>query len=336
MKKVLLINPTIQPIGVKVLSSSAEVVMAPNGEEATLISYLQSGEIAGVVTRVEKITSRVIDNAPSLEVIGQHGVGVDNIDVKAATDHGILVVNTPASNFMSVAEHAVMLMLALSRRLSESDVAVRKGDFQFRERFYPEEVNGKTLFAVGLGRVGSEVARKCRLAFNMEILAYDPFISESEMAAMGVKSVSWEEGFRLGDFVSIHLPLTVETRNCIGEKELSLMKSEAFLINVSRGGVIQQDALVRVLKESRIRGAGLDVFSPEPPRAGDPVLELPNVILTPHFAGDTYEAKQRCSRTIANEVLTVLKGVLPKFLVNPGIFEDQRAFGKWAERRRPR
>ena len=187
MKKVLLINPTIQPCGVEVLSSGAEIVMAPDGQEGTLVSHLSSGEVSAVVTRVERITRRVIENAPGLEVIGQHGVGVDNIDVKAATEQGVLVVNVPASSFMSVAEHAVMLMLGLARRIIESDAAVRKDDFQFRERFYPAEINGKTLFALGLGRIGAEVAKKCRLAFNMEVLAYDPYVSELEMTSMGVE-----------------------------------------------------------------------------------------------------------------------------------------------------
>lgn len=334
MKKVLLIQPTIQPCGVDLLASGAEIVIAPDGQEDTLVYFLRSGEIRGMVTRVEKITRRIIESAPGLQVIGQHGVGVDNIDVKVATDAGVLVVNAPASNFMSVAEHAVMLMLALSRRITESDGAVRRGDFRFRERFYPIELNGKTVFAVGLGRIGSEVARKCRLAFNMEVLAYDPYLSTSEIAALGARAVLWEEGFRSADFVSVHLPLTAETRNCIGERELSLMKPQAFLVNVSRGGAIDQKALVQTLKESKIQGAGLDVFEPEPPPAGDPLLQLSNVIVTPHFAGDTYEAKQRCSRTIATEVLSVLRGALPRFLVNPAVFENPEAFARWSERRK--
>ena len=332
--KVLLISPTIQPCGVEILASRVEILLAPDGDEDTLISYLSSGDVGAIVTRVEKITRRIIENAPGLTVIGQHGVGVDNIDIQAATDHGVLVVNAPMANYMSVAEHAVMLMLALSRRLSESDCAVRGGDFNFRERFYPTELNGKVLFAVGLGRVGSEVARKCRLGFTMEVLGYDPLVSELEMTAIGVKKVDLKSGLQAADFVSLHLPLTQETHHFIGEKEISYMKPSAFLVNVSRGGVIKQDALVHALKESRIRGAGLDVFDPEPPASNDPILEAPNVILTPHFAGDTYEAKQRCSRSIANEVLTVLNGCLPKFLVNPEVFERPNSLRRLTERRR--
>lgn len=332
MKKVLLIHPTIQPCGVEILASGAEIVMAPDGKEETLISYLASGDVAAVATRVEKITARVIENAPGLEVVGAHGVGVDQIDVQAATRHGVLVVNAPTSNYMSVAEHAVMLMLALARKICDSDGAVRKGDFQFREQFYPTEMNGKILCAVGLGRIGSEVARKCRLGFNMEILAYDPYISELEMAGMGVKKVELESGLRVADFVSIHVPLSPQSRHLIGKEEISFMKPEAILVNVSRGGVIRQEALVSVLKNGRIRGAGLDVFDPEPPSPNDPILALPNVIVSPHFAGDTYEAKQRCSRSLANEMLTVLKGNLPRFLVNPEVLRNEKLLMRWARK----
>ncbi len=329
MKKVLLINPTIQPRGVEILASGSDVVMAPDGREDTLVSLLASGDVAAVVTRVERITARVLGNAPGLVVIGQHGVGVDNIDVRSATDHGVLVVNAPASNFVSVAEHAVMLMLALSRRLCESDAAVRRDDFQFRERWFPTEINGKVVLAVGLGRVGSEVARKCRLGFNMEVLAFDPHVSESDMAAAGVRKVRLPEGLGLADVVSVHVPLTEQTRHLIGAVEIARMKPEAFLVNVSRGGVVDQQALVRALGSARLRGAGLDVFDPEPPRPGDPLLELPNVVLTPHFAGDTHEAKQRCSAAIAGEVLAVLQGRLPKFLVNPEVVRSEKFLRRW-------
>lgn len=332
MKKILLIHPTIQPCGVEILASGAEIVMAPDGKEETLISYLASGDVSAVATRVEKITARVIENAPGLEVVGAHGVGFDQIDVQAATRHGVIVVNAPTSNYMSVAEHAVMLMLALARRVCESDAAVRKGDFQFRERFYPTEINGKILFAVGLGRIGSEVARKCRTGFNMEVLAYDPYISELEMVGMGIKKVELETGLRVADFVSIHVPLSPQTRHLIAEKEISCMRPEAMLVNVSRGGVIRQEALVRALKEGRIRGAGLNVFDPEPPSADDPIVALPNVIVSPHFAGDTYEAKQRVSRSLANEILSVLKGNLPRFLVNPEVLRNEKILTRWARR----
>ena len=331
MKKVLLINPTIQPCGVEILSSGAEIVMAPNGKEETLISLLSSGEVSAVITRGELITRRILENAPGLEVIGQHGVGVDTIDVKAATEQGVLVVNVPASSFMSVAEHAVMLMLGLARRIVESDSAVRKDDFQFRERFYPGEINGKKLFALGLGRIGAEVAKKCRLGFNMEVLAYDPYVSELEMTSMGVKKVGMYEGLAEADFVSIHLPLTEQTRRIVGAREISFMKPTAFLINVSRGGVVKQDDLVEALKQGKIMGAGLDVQDPEPPKPGDPILDLNNVILSPHFAGDTYEAKQRVSSCVANEILTVLNGNLPRFLVNPKVFKNAKLLTKWAK-----
>jgi D-3-phosphoglycerate dehydrogenase len=329
MTKVLLIEPTIQMIGVDTLTSEVEVVMAPDGEEDTLISYLTKEKISAVITRIESITQRVIEQATYLKVIGQHGVGVDNIDVNAATQNGILVVNAPTSNHISTAEHAVMMILALSRRLPDSDKSVRNGDFQFRERFFPTEINGKVLFVVGLGRIGAEVAKKCRLAFNMEVIAYDPNISEIQMAGMGVKKVTLDAGLKAADFVCIHAPLSKNTQHMISERELSLMKTDSFLINLARGGIIKQDALVKALEAKQIKGAGLDVFDPEPPPSGDQILSLPNVILTPHFAGDTYEAKQRCSESIAREVLTVLNGRLPVNIVNPNVFSNPNFFKRW-------
>ena len=329
MKNVLLIEPTIQPVGVELLSSATNIVMAPDGDEATLIRHLAAGDISAVITRVETISRQIIQNAPGLLVIGQHGVGVDNIDVTAATEHGILVVNAPQSNYISTAEHAVMMLLALTRRLPESNEAVRSGDFQFRERFYPTEVNGKTIFIIGLGRIGSEVAKKCRLAFNMNVLAFDPFVSDREMTAKGVKKTDLEEGLKQADFVTIHVALTDKTRGLIGKKEFSRMKPSAYIINLARGPVIDQGAMTNALINNKIRGAGLDVFDPEPPSAADAICQLPNVILTPHFAGDTYEAKQRCSKSIAEEVLDVLDGRPPKFLVNPEIFDKCGTSVRW-------
>lgn len=323
MKKVLLIHPTIQPCGIDILASSAEIVMAPDGNEETLITFLSSGEISAIVVRVEKITRRVIEASHGLKVIGQHGVGVDHIDLETATEKGIMVLNAPTSNYVSTAEHAVTLMLALARRLPEADQAVRKGDFQFRERFFPMEINGKELLIIGLGRIGSEVARKCRLAFSMNLMAYDPYVSDFEMSALGVKKVDLQEGLQSSDFVSIHMPLTAETRHLIDKKALSLMKPTAFLVNASRGGVVNQNDLVAVLEKKDIAGAGLDVYDPEPPQIEEPLLKLSNVILSPHFAGDTHEAKQNCSTSISTEVKEVLEGRKPRFIVNPMVLNPK-------------
>lgn len=317
MSKVLLFEPTIDRCGVEALAARAEILMAPEGSEETIARYLSSSDVAGVIVRGEKITRRTIEKSGGLRVIGTPGVGVDGIDVRATSERGIFVVNAPLGNYVSVAEHVIMLLLAVSKRLCEADAAVRKDEYKFRERLYPLEVNGKVFFALGLGRVGSEVAKKCRLGFNMKALSYDPFVSEKEMSAIGVEKVELEYGLRNSDFICVHLPLTKSTQHLIGEKEISYMKPSAILVNVSRGGVIDQKALANALREGRIRGAGLDVLDSEPPLHGDPVLELPNVILSPHVAGNTCEAWERCSLTIANEVLAVIEGRLPTFLVNP-------------------
>ena len=321
-RKVLLINPTIQPIGVNLLKQHAEVILSPDGSEESLISYLSSGDISAVITRVERITKKIIDASNGLRVIGQHGVGVDNIDIRAATNKGVLVINAPISNYLSTAEHAVMFMLALTRRLRDSDSAVRAGNFQFRESFYPDEINGKNLFVIGCGRIGSEVARKCRIAFNMHVYGFDPYVSDTEMRALGIQAIGLEEGLKIADFTSIHVSLTPETSNLINSSNIRFMKESSYLVNCSRGAVINQTDLFEALKNNKIRSTGLDVFKQEPPDRNDPVLFLANVLVTPHFAGDTFEAKQRCSQSIAEDVIRVLNGQLPRFIVNSELFKS--------------
>ncbi|KEJ93485.1 hypothetical protein EH55_01540 [Synergistes jonesii] len=306
-KKVLLIEPTIHRLGIELLQTKVDIVMAPDGKEDTLIRYLQDEGIEALIARVELITKRVIDSAAGLRVIGQHGAGLDNIDVKAAQVRGIRVVNAPGVNAISVAEHVIMLMLGVSKRIVSSDTAVRSGDWSFRNRMVPIEMNGKTLLLLGLGAIGRNVAQKARTAFNMKIYAYDPLISELEMRALGVEKVNnISKALPIADYVSIHVPLMESTKGMIGEKELRSMKESAYIINTSRGPLINEKALIDVLKENRIAGAGLDVFEQEPPSTSNGLFCLPNVIVTPHFAGDTEESKQRTTMTIVKAVLNAL------------------------------
>lgn len=317
-KTVLLINPTIQPVGVDLLKKEFRIVMAPDGGEDTLIQYVNQNKAEAVITRVEKITRRILESCPTLAVVGQHGVGLDNIDVAAATDNGVLVLNVPSANYMSVAEHTIMSILALSRNLLICDAKVRGNSWRiFRESYYPMEVNGKTLLIMGLGRIGQEVARKAK-AFNMRLLGYDPFVSPEDMALVGVEKVDdLLARIKEADFVSIHTPLTPSTKGLISTELLSCMKKSCYVINVGRGPVVDQKALYEALKNKVIAGAALDVLVQEPPDADEPLLKLENVIFTPHYAGDTRESKYRCSLTLATETTKVLKGNGSGNVVNP-------------------
>ena len=306
--RVLLIEPTIQPVGVEMLKEHCEVYMAPDGKEETFIRMINEHEIEGVVTRVEQMTRKVIENCPSLKIIQQHGTGMDNIDIEAATEHGIRVQNVPDGNFTSVAEHVMMSVLAASRNLVQADHEVRKGNWKFRETNIPNEVANKNLLIVGLGRIGRDVARKAQ-AFDMNILSYDPFVSAEQMNAIGVKKFdTLEDGLKEADFVTIQLHLTPETKGMMNAERFKIMKDTAVLINLSRGPVINQKDLYEALKNHDIAFAALDVFEKEPPADDEPLFTLPNIIVTPHFGGDTYEAKQRISTKAAENMILALDG----------------------------
>ena len=313
---VLLFHPTIMPAGVEALKAEADVTIAPDGTEATLIQYLSSGRYQGTVARTERLTRRVLEASKGLRVVGQHGVGLDNIDLEAATSRGIAVVHAPLSNYVSVAEHVVLLMLALSRRVLLLDGMVRRGEFPKRDTMFPTEVHGKTMLIIGMGRIGRAIADRC-YGLGMKVIGYDPLIEPPKEYAGRVEwATDLKECLGRADCVSVNVPLTPSTRGLINAETLGRMKATSWLINTSRGGVIDMQALVASLKAREIAGAGLDVFDPEPPLANSPLFSLDNVILTPHLAGDTVEARNRCSLTVAAEVLAVLKGQHPRFLAN--------------------
>ncbi|MCI8423776.1 MAG: hydroxyacid dehydrogenase [Lawsonibacter sp.] len=322
-RKVLLIQPTIQPVGVEILKEHCDVYLAPDGSEETLIRCLTENACDAVVTRVEQITARVIEACPTLKVIGQHGVGLDNIDVQAATARGIQVLNVPDANYVSVAEHAMMFVLALSRNLRAADQAVRTGNWKFRETNIPNEVAGKTLVIVGLGTIGRDVAQKA-LAFHMNVVGFDAYVSAERMTELHVqKAQTLQQALELADFLTIHAPLTPETRGMFSTEQFRQMKKTACLINLGRGPVVDQAALAAALRDGEIAGAALDVFESEPPDAGDPLFALPNVIVTPHFGGDTIDAKRRCSQKLAETVVQALSGQTPYNLFNRKALEER-------------
>jgi len=319
MKKKILIVQAIHERGVQVFDDRFEVRIASDPSVATVIKEIAGAE--GVIVRMAPFTREIIEAADSLKVIGRHGVGVDNIDVAAATARGIVVANTPNANSTSVAEHTVIAIGALAKRVVIYDRATREGNWEIRNSYKAVDLDGKTLGLVGIGRIGSLVAHRAAAAYNMRVVAYDPYVSPEKAAELGISlCATADEVFLQGDVVSLHTPLTAETRGLVNAERLKLMKNNAFLINFSRGEVVDEKALYEALKTGKIAGAALDVFDPEPPMRNNPLFTLENVILSPHSAALTEECVVRMATGAAEAVVDVLSGKRPQFVVNPDIY----------------
>jgi D-3-phosphoglycerate dehydrogenase len=318
-KKVLIVQP-IHERGVQVFDDRFEVRVASDPSVATVIKEIQGVE--GVVVRTAPFTREIIEAAKSLKVIGRHGVGVDNIDVKAATEKGIFVVNTPDANATSVVEHTLTVIGALAKHVVVRDKATRIGDWEIRNNYKAIDLDGKTLGLVGLGKIGSLVAKRAAVAYNMKVIAFDPYITPEKAREMGVTIVAAiDDVFKQADVVSLHTPLTPETRSFVNAARLRLMKPSAFLVNFSRGEVVDEKSLYDALKKGAIAGAALDVYDPEPPKKDNPLYSLENVILSPHSAALTQECVIRMATGAAEGVVDVLTGKRPQFVVNPDVFK---------------
>jgi D-3-phosphoglycerate dehydrogenase len=255
----------------------------------------------GLVVRSEtRVTGPLLDEAGRLRVIGRAGVGVDNIDVAAATQRGVVVMNAPDGNTMTTAEHTMALLLALARRVPQGDASLKAGRWE-RKRFVGVELRGKTLGVVGLGRIGRVVASRAR-GFEMKVLAFDPFVAPEQARDEEIELAPLEEVLRRADFLTVHTPLTPETRGLIGAREFALMKPGVRVINCARGGLIDESALHAAIKEGRVAGAALDVFEQEPPPADHPLLALEEVIVTPHLGASTREAQEGVALTVAEQM----------------------------------
>jgi D-3-phosphoglycerate dehydrogenase len=263
-----------------------------------------------------------MDRAPKLRVIGRHGVGLDNVDLDAATERGIQVVYTPYGPTESTAEHALTLMLSTARHLAKLDRAVRSGGFRIRNQFEARgrELDGKALGVVGFGRIGRRLAEMCRSALRMPVYVYDPYLDPEQILEWGATAVeSVVELAGLVDVLSLHVPLTPSTYHLIDRQVLWAMKPDAVLISVARGAVVDEAALIAALQERRIFGAGIDVYDPEPPAEDNPLFELDNVVLTPHVASFTDEARRLMGMTVVEDILAVLDGKRPEYLANPDV-----------------
>ena len=313
--KILMSQP-IHDAGIKFITDQGyETRVAPDFSEATLIKEVQDAQ--GLLVRTAEIPASVINAGKQLKVIARHGVGYDNIDVKAATARKIPVCITPRANALSVAEHVLAFMLAWAKRIVPYDAATRKNDWDVRNSYGAFDLDGKTIGLLGMGRIGMLVCQKAKAAFNMEVLAYDPLVPREAMEKPGARVATIPEILTAADFVTLHVPSNPETKGMIGEAQLKMMKRSAFLINCARGPVVDEAALVKALKDGTIAGAGLDVFDPEPPMADNPLFGLPNVLLSPHSAGLTVECVIRMATHAAQAIVDVLEGRRPEGIINP-------------------
>lgn len=316
MKPRILLSEDINPAGKKLLEGKFELIIAPDTSKETAMKLVQ--DVEGVILRATtRFDADVIAAASKLKVIARTGVGVDNVDIKAASERGILVCNFPGMNDLTVAEHTIVLIMGLAKKVAYMHHAVKTGNWA--ERFSPDltEVEGKTLGVIGLGRIGRLVAKKCRDGLGMNILAYDPYVTDRNDFEISFTD-HIEDLFRKSDFVTIHVPNLPGTKGLVSSDLLGMMKQTAFLVNTSRGEVIDEPALIQALKSNQIKGAALDVFSEEPLPENHPLMFLDNVLLSPHCAGSTWESNVRIAIGAAQAVLDVLEGRRPdeKYIYN--------------------
>jgi len=312
MPKVL-VSDKLSSEGVEILKESGFQVDVNTGlEKSELIRIIKDYD-AIVIRSQTKLSEDVIEAAEKLKFIGRAGVGTDNIDKKAATKKGIVVMNAPGGNTVSTCEHAFTLMLSLARKIPFAHASLQNKEWK-RSQFKGVELNGKTLGIIGLGRIGKEVAKRA-LAFNMQVLGVDPFMSQEAADALGITLVDLSELLQKSDFITVHTPLTDETRGMIGTKELAAMKKTSFIINCARGGIVDEKALCQALKDNEIAGAALDVYVEEPPLKSE-LLNLENIITTPHLGASTAEAQVNVAIEIAYCIRDALQGKAVRNAVN--------------------
>ncbi len=304
------------------ISEEAIDLMRKEGLEVDVKTDISHDELVRIIPEYDalivrsrtKVTKDVIEAGKKLKIIGRAGVGVDNIDLKTATERGIVVVNAPGGNTISAAELTLGLLFAVARKIPQADKSVKEGKWE-RKKFMGVELRGKTIGIIGLGRIGYEVAKRVR-ALEMNILAYDPYVSEERAKSVGAKLVSLEELLRNSDFITIHVPKTKETENLISEREFEMMKDGVYIINAARGGIVNEKALYEAIVKGKVAGAALDVYEKEPPDPNNPLLKLDNVVTTPHIGASTKEAQLSVGMIIAEEFINFAKGLPVKNAVN--------------------
>ena len=316
-RPVVLLAEALAPEGIAVLrDGGVEVRDSVGGSRAALVDGLRDAD--GLIVRSKtRVDAMLLDGAPKLRVVGRAGVGVDTIDVDAATRHGIVVLNTPDASTLATAEHTMAMMLALCRRIAHGNRRVMDREWT-ATGLMGWELAGKTLGIIGLGRIGAAVAARAR-AFGMTVLAHDAYVSEARAESLGCKLLPFDELLGRADIVTLHAPLTPQTEKMMGKREMALMRSGCTLVNCARGGLVDEEALLDALDSRKFAGAALDVVGEEPPPPDHPVWKLlhhPKVLATPHLGGSTFEAQARIATDLCKDVVAVLRGQPPSAAVN--------------------
>ena len=323
----ILIAEPLSPAGIELLQSQKgwNTIVSNPKEYAR---HLADAD-ALVVRSAVQVTADVLAKAPKLRVIGRAGVGIDNVDLNAATAAGVLVMNTPGGNAASVAEHALALMLAMARHIPQANASTRAGKWE-KKKFLGSELRGKTLGIVGLGSIGREVVKRAR-AFEMRILARDPYVTSQIAQDLGVELVSLDELYAGSDYITLHVSLTPETDRMLSREAFAKMKSGVRIVNCARGELVDEEALREAIESGKVAGASLDVFATEPPSAGYPLFTLDTVVATPHIGGSTEEAQEIVGVRIAEQIVEYLKhGVAINAVNMPALSPEQyRALGPY-------
>jgi D-3-phosphoglycerate dehydrogenase len=318
----VLVSDPVAEDGVEYLRRHAEVDLRIGMTPEELVRIIP--EYDALVVRSEtKVRAEVIESGTRLRVIGRAGVGVDNIDVAAATRRGILVVNAPTGNNIAAAELTIGMLLAVARHIPQAHASLKAGQWQ-RSRYMGVELRGKVLGIVGMGKIGSEVARRAQ-GLEMQVIAYDPYLSPEHAHRLGVEVLELDQLIERADFITLHVPVTPQTRGLIGAEQFRRMKPSARLINVARGGIVDEAALLDALERGKIAGAALDVFGKEPPGPDDPLLRHEKVVATPHLGGSTFEAQVGVALDVAEQIVAVLNGQPARYAVNAPIISPEAA-----------
>ena len=311
----VLIADRISPIGVDLFKAEAgfEVVEAYGSSPDEILERVK--DVDAIAVRSDtRVTAEVIAAAPKLKVVGRAGVGVDNIDIEAATDRGVIVMNTPTGNTLATAELTFTHMLCGTRPIVQACAGMRAGRWD-RKKFTGFELNAKVLGILGMGRIGTEVAKRAK-AFNMSILAYDPYLTESRAKTLGVQLATLEEVIEGADYITVHMPLTTETKHMLNADAFSRMKEGVRVFNCARGGIIDESALIDALNSGKVAAAGLDVYEDEPPAEDSPLRKIENLVLTPHLGASTQEAQENVGIDVARQMIEALKGGMVRNALN--------------------
>jgi len=309
----ILIADPVAPEGIELLRTVGEVDVKTGQPADSLLATIEHYD-ALVVRSETKVTRPIIEAGARLQVIGRAGVGVDNIDLDAATERGVIVVNAPQGNTIAAAEHTIALLLALARHIPQADASMRQGKWD-RKSYIGTEVRGKTLGVIGMGPIGSEVARR-GLGLDMRVLANDPYVAEERTRSLGVEPVDFETLIAVSDFITVHVPLTAATKGMLSAEQFARMKEGVRILNVARGGIVDEAALRAAVESGKVAGAAVDVFTAEPVTPDNPLLGDPRIVTTPHLGASTAEAQERVAVDVAEQIVDVLSGRPARYAVN--------------------